>query len=346
MKEITVLGIDLAKTVFHLVGLNSSGTVVLKKRIYRDELSEYIANFPKTKIAMEACSGSHYWGRKFRDYGHEVRLIAPQFVKPYVKTNKNDMKDAEAIAEAASRPTMHFVPLKSEEQQDIQSLHRIRERLVGNRTAIGNQIRGLAGEYGIVFPKSIKKLLTNLAEALEKNKDRLSALLLDALYDLREEFIAVDLQIKLCEKKLELVAKDNDIVQRLLTIEGIGLITATALYAAVGNCCEFKSGRHLAAWLGLVPRQHSTGGKTVLLGISKRGDMYLRKLLIHGARSALRCSEKKSDYRNVWVSQLKERVGYNKAAVALANRNARTVWAVITKQEDYQLNFAAQYAYA
>ena len=336
MKEITVLGIDLAKTVFHLVGMNKHGKVCLKKKIYRDELAEFIANLAPTTVAMEACGSANYWGQKFQSYGHTVKLIAPQFVKPYVKTNKNDMADAEAIAEAATRPTMRFVPLKSRDQQDVQSLHRVRERLIKNRTAIGNQIRGLAAEYGMIFPKSIVQLRSQLAETLEKRRNELSWLCLETFAQLSQELASIEERIAFYEKQIERIAKTNEITILLQTIEGVGAIIATAIYAAIGNGSDFQNGRHLAAWLGIVPRQHSSGGKNVLLGISKRGDVFLRTNLIHGARSALRTSGKKHDKRNVWAEQLKQRVGFKKAAVALANKNARTIWAVLNTREAYK----------
>lgn len=340
-EKATVVGIDLAKNVFHLVGMNAQGKVVWKERVYRVELAEFVVNLPQTVLVMEACASSHYWGRKFQSFGHEVKLIAPQYVKPYVKTNKNDMADAEAIAEAATRPTMRFVPLKSQEQQDIQTLHRIRERYVTSRTALANQTRGISGEYGIVFSKSVSKLCATFHETMEKHQDELSADVKEMLYRQYDEIAELSEHIKKCEDKLKEMTKNNYLVQLLLTIPGIGLMTATALYAAVGNCSEFKNGRHLAAWLGLVPRQHSSGGKNVLLGISKRGDVYLRKLLIHGARSVLQHATKKTDRRSCWALALKDRAGTNRTAVALANKNARTVWAVLTRKEPYQALLAA-----
>lgn len=341
MKEISVLGIDLAKQLFHVVGMNAKGQVVLKKRITRGGLERFIALLPPALIGMESCGTSHYWARVFEGYGHEVRLIAAQFVKPYVKSNKNDIADAEAIAEAVGRPTMRFVSIKRIEQQDIQALHRVRERLVGERTALVNQMRGLLGEYGIALPKGRRTFGGQVLASLKVEGDKLTSLGKELFSKLFEELLSTEERILFYDDKLKALSKAHPECRRLETIPGVGYITATAIIAAVGDMGCFKNGRQFAAWLGLVPRQHTTGGKPCLGRISKRGDKYLRKLLVHGARTNIRYVERKGDRRNVWAARLKERAGTNKTVVALANRTARTIWAVLTKQEGYRTYAAA-----
>jgi len=291
-------------------------------------------------VAMEACGGSHYWARKFEDMGHDVRLISPQFVKPYVKGNKNDEADAEAICEAVQRPNMRFVPIKNIEQQDIQSIHRAREQVVCRRTAQGNQIRGLLMEYGLVIPQGRKVLCGQLPDILADADNGLSLMFRDLLSGLWEEMIHLEQRVAEYDLQIETLSKQSEVCQRLMTVPGVGPMVATALVASVADGKVFKSGREMAAWLGLVPRQHSTGGKPKLLGISKRGDTYLRKLIIHGARATLRWTDKKNDKRSVWATSLKERRGQNVAAVALANKIVRTAWVLITRNEDYQMSTA------
>ncbi len=284
---VTVLGIDLAKQSFQLHGVDEKGQMVLKKKLTRNHLSAFEANLPVCLIGLEACGGAHHWARLFTQMGHTVRMMAPQFVKPYVKSNKNDAFDAEAICEAVQRPNMRFIPNKTIEQQDIQSLHRIRSQLVGRRTAQANQIRGLLHEYGIVLPQGITYIRKSLPDVLEDAENSLSVLFREQLSALYDEMVHLDERIELLEQRLKSVCAQNEDCQRLLTIPGIGIMTASALIAAVGDISVFKNGRALAAWLGLVPRQHSTGGKPTLLGISKRGDNYLRTLLIHGGRAVV-----------------------------------------------------------
>jgi transposase len=262
-------------------------------------------------------------------------MIAPQFVKPFVKSNKNDAIDAEAICEAVQRPNMRFVPSKSIAQQDIQSIHRIRSLLVSRRTAQANQIRGLLMEYGIVIPKGINQVRKAIPILLEDAENKLTPLFREQLSELYDEMIHLDQRVETMLKKLNVICSQNEDCQRLLTIPGIGLLTATALIAAIGDISVFKNGRELAAWLGLVPRQHSTGGKPTLLGISKRGDAYLRTLLIHGGRAVVRISHLYQDKRNQWVEELKKRRGDNVTAVAVANKNARIVWALLTHQSEF-----------
>jgi transposase len=335
-QEINVLGIDIAKRVFHAVGMDERGKIVFRKRLSRHALMPFMAKLPPVRIGMEACGGAHYWARRFREHGHEVKLMAPQFVKPYIKSNKNDMRDAEGIAEAMTRPTMRFVPPKEVEQQDIQALHRVRERLIGARTALVNEVHGLMNEYGIVIPKGVSKFRQVVVGKLESEKDKLSSLSQEMFWKLIDEFAALEKQLGYYQDQLETLAATHPECQRLMTIPGIGPITATALVTAVSDANAFKNGRQLAAWLGLVPRQHCTGGKEQLLGISKRGDQYLRKLLVHGARAVVRVVGHKPDRRSAWIRELVARRGFNRATVAVANKNARMVWALLARQQVYQ----------
>ncbi len=334
---VKALGIDLAKQSFQLHGVDKNSIIVLTKKLTRNKLSQFVAQLPPCLIGIEACSGSNYWVRVFERYGHTVRMIAPQFVKPFVKSNKNDAADAEAICEAVQRPSMRFVPAKSVEQQDIQSLHRIRSQAVARRTAQANQIRGLLMEYGIIIPKGISYVRKEIPCILEDASNELTVIFRDLLDDLYNEMVHLDDRVEILENKLKIICKENENCQRLLTIPGVGLLSATALVAAIGDINVFKNGRELAAWLGLVPRQHSTGGKPTLLGISKRGDTYLRTLLIHGGRTVVRVAEKYQDKRNTWIKQLDTRRGKNITAVAVANKNARIAWALLTKQTTFQL---------
>jgi transposase len=335
--EMSVLGIDIAKRVFHVVGMDERGKIVLRKRLSRHDLMPFIAKLPPVLIGMEACGGAHYWARRFRSHGHEVKLMAPQFVRPYVKSNKNDTRDAEGISEAVTRPTMRFVPTKELDQQDIQALHRVRERLIGARTALVNEVHGLLHEYGIVVPKGVSKFRQAVVNKLEAEKDKLTPLSQEMFWKLVEEFATLEKQLAYYQEKLEALATTHPECQRLMTIPGIGPLSATALVAAVSDASAFKNGRQFAAWLGLVPRQHTTGGKERLLGISKRGDTYLRKLLVHGARATVRWVGDKTDRRSQWIRQLLERRGKNRTVVAVANKNARIVWALLTHHQDYQL---------
>lgn len=334
--QVVVLGIDLSKNSFQLHGVDARGNVTIKKKLNRKALLPFIANLPECVIAIEACGGSHYWCRKFMELGHNVHIIAPQFVKPYVKSNKNDAADAEAICEAAQRPNMRFVPFKNVEQQDIQCIHRIRSQAVARRTALGNQIRGLLMEYGVIIPKGISFIRRQIPLVLEDAENGLTVLFRELLSGLYEEMAHLDERIETLELKLQTTAANSEACQLLLTIPGIGLLSATALFAAIGDISAFKNGRELAAWLGLVPKQQSTGGKPTLLGISKRGDTYLRTLLIHGGRTVVRVADKYDDRRNNWIKEIDKRRGKNISAVAVANKNARIAWAVLTKKEPYK----------
>jgi transposase len=290
---------------------------------------------PPVVIGMEACGGAHYWARRFREHGHIVKLMAPQLVKPYLKSNKHDMADAEAIGEAVTWPTMRFVPVKELAQQDFQALHRVRERLVKTRTALINEMRGLLSEYGIVLPQGVTKFRQGLLPILEQEQEKLTARGRAIFKQLDAEWRALEERLAYSNEPLESIGQAHPVCQRLMTIPGIGPLTATALVAAVNDATHVKNGRQLAAWLGLVPRQHSTGGKPHLLGISTRGDRYLRKLLVHGARATLRWTKLKHDRRSQWVHALIARRGTNRAVVALANKNARMAWVLLTTDQVY-----------
>ena len=338
-KGIKILGIDLAKTSFQLHGTDKDGLVVLRKKLTRTQLIRFMSNLTPCLIGIEACGSSHYWSRVLKKMGHRVKMIAPQFVKGFVKSNKNDAVDAEAINEAVQRPNMRFVAEKSIEQQDVQSIHRIRSQVVGKRTAQSNQIRGLLLEYGVIIPKGISYVRKRIPEILEDGENGLTDLFRGLLSELYEEMVHFDDRVKQLEEKLQVLCQQNNDCQRLLTIPGVGLLTATALVSAIGDVNEFKNGRELAAWLGLVPRQHSTGGKPTLLGISKRGDTYLRTLLIHGGRSVVQVASKHDDNRNRWIVELGKRRNKNICAVAVANKNVRIAWSLLSKQKDYQENY-------
>lgn len=335
MKNIKVLGIDLAKNVFQLHGNDAKGKCVLRKRLTRAKLIEFVSNLSPTIIGIEACGGSHFWARYFKKCGHEVRMMSPQFVKPYVKSNKNDRNDAEAIAEACTRPTMRFVPIKTVEQQDILVLHRARELSVKNRTAQASQIRGILNEYGVIIPEGISNI-RRLMTIIDQNRDKLSMIVLELMTQLYEQFQIYDKQVKKYDRQLEGLAKHNSVCVEVQKIAGIGPLIASAIVATIGDANVFKNGREVSAWLGLTPKQYSSGEKIVLGGISKRGDRYMRKLLIQGARTAVKVCDSKKDKLSLWVANKKQRCGYNKAAVALANKNARMVWAMMATGECYR----------
>ena len=315
----------------------------MTRRLKRAEVLRVFANLPPCLIGMEACGSAHHWARKLSGLGHTVKLIAPQFVKPYVKTNKNDARDAEAICEAVSRPNMRFVPMKTVEQQATLALHRARQGFVSARTAQSNQLRGLLSEFGIVMPKGISNLKRQIPEILEDAENGLphaSRALFARLYahfgELNRQVAELEQQIKVCHR-------DNPASRRLEAIPGIGPLSASAVTATIGDAKAFRNGRQLAAWLGLVPRQHSSGGKEQLLGISKRGDTYLRTLLIHGARSVLLTLKRPGSQTEGWLARLAARRNANIAAVALANKNARIIWALLAHERDYQAAYVAPF---
>jgi transposase len=314
-----------------------SGRAVLRKRLRRAQVAGCFADLPTCVVGLEATQGAHYWARVIASYGHQVRLIAPQFVKPYLKGQKNDAQDAAAICEAISRPEMHFVPQKSIEQQDLQALHRIRSRLIGSRTQLGNQIRGLLAEYGIVLPLHLNQVRAQLPALFSEDHPLLTSFSRELFASLYEELCALDERIEALGKRMQRVFAGNERCQRIAEVEGVGPVTATAIVAAVADGRVFRNGRQLAAWLGLVPRQHSSGDKQRLLGITKRGDPYLRMLLIHGARSVVYRASGKTDSRSRWIADKQRKLGTTKACVAVANKNARIIWALLAKDERYRV---------
>jgi len=334
--ELHTIGIDLGKTVFHLVGLDQRGEAVVRKKFSRAQLLRFTVNVKVELIGMEACGGAHFLGRALREQGHEVRLIPAQYVKPYVKTNKNDYIDAEAIAEAVGRSTMRFVPIKSDDQLDLQSLHRVRERWMMRRTAIVNQIRGLLLERGITVKKGRCHLEAVLPAILEDAEVKLSGSIRSLLAQLKLELDQVALRLEEADALIQQTAEDSEACRRLDAIPGIGPLAATALIAAIGNGAAFRKGREFAAWVGLVPREHSTGGKQKLLGISKRGNTYLRTLFVHGARAVMQFRDKQCPALKAWLAELASRVHFNVAVVALANKLARMAWAVLATGESYR----------
>jgi transposase len=331
------IGVDLAKSVFQVHGVDSHEQVKVRKQLKRREVLDFFRQVEPCVVAMEACGSAHYWGRELTTLGHDIKLIAPQFVKPYVKSGKNDANDAEAICEAASRPTMRYVALKTPEQQAGQALHRVRSRLVRARTALVNEIRGLLSEFGIVgVTKGVSACRRLLAEVLEDAENGVPDTLRELLAQLSEELKEQDARLATLDRSIKRQCAQDERIKRLLPIEGIGPISASAIVAAVGDARQFKSGRDLAAWLGLVPNQHSSGGKERLSSISKRGDAYLRTLLIHGARAVVNTCTNKTDRKSEWIKALMSRRNKNIATVALANKNARILWAVLTRGEPYQ----------
>lgn len=334
--KITRIGLDLAKAVFQVHGVDAHEKAVLRRQLRRHQMHDFFRNLAPCLIGMEACASSHYWARTLMGMGHTVRLIAPQFVKPYVKGNKNDANDAEGICEAVGRPNMRFVPVKTIEQQDIQALHRIRSELVHQRTAKVNQIRGLLGEYGIIVAQRITSLRRALPEILEDGDNGLTGSFRTLLHGLREDLVNLDARITSQDQAIQKLANEHSDARRLLRLRGVGPITATALVASLGDGRMFQRGREASAWVGVVPGQHSSGGKDNLLGISKRGDAYLRTLLIHGARAVVKTAKDKDDRLSCWIQGLCSRRNKNIAAVALANKTLRMAWAILTSGEDYR----------
>lgn len=333
--KITTIGVDLAKSVFQVHGVGGGRTVV-RKQLKRKDVASFFANLEPCLIGMEACASAHYWARKLAQFGHTVRLMAPQFVKPYVKTNKNDRNDAEAICEAVSRPNMRFVPVKTAEMQAVLALHRARQALVKARTAQANQIRGLLGEFGIVIRTGIGNVTKALPEILEDAQNGLPGMMRQLLARLGARLKDLDAQVGELEQQITLWHRDNPRSRRLGEIRGIGPLTASAFVASVGDAKSFKNARQVPAWLGMVPRHQGTGGKVALGAISKRGDSYLRTLLIHGARAVIAQVERKPDQCDRWLKDLLGRRNKNIAAVALAAKNARIAWALLAHERGYQ----------
>jgi transposase len=323
------LGIDLAKSVFQLHGEDSLGKVILRKRLGRTRLLAEIAKLEPCTIGIEACTGAFYWQREFEALGHTVRIIAPQYVKPFAQHQKNDRNDAEAICTAMQQPNMRFVPTKTLVQQDIQALHRGRQRLVNHRTALVSQMRGLLLDRGIAFGLSIARARREIPNLLNMQRERLGELFASILEQLFDMLCQLDAKVKWFDREIEGVFRKDEACQRIAKVRGVGPKTATAIVAAVGDGSEFKNGRHMAAWLGLVPRQHSSGNRQRLFGISKRGDRHLRTLLVHGARAVLRTAPNRHDAVSRWAIGLQERRGAAKAIVAIANKNARIIFAML-----------------
>jgi len=331
MEQITTVGIDLAKNVFSLHGVDGAGRPALRRTVRRERLVETVAALPPCLIGMEACSGAHEWGRRFERYGHTVKLMAPKFVAPYRKSSKNDGNDAEAVCEAVSRPSMRFVPVKSAEQQALLAMHRVRYGFVVERTAVINRLRGLMAEFGVVLPLrsvTVRRQAASAAEALPDLARR-------AVADLLEQLQLLDRRIEGYDREIEAQARLSEPARRLMQIRGIGPTTALAIVATVGNAREFKNGRQFAAWLGLVPNQYSSGGKSRLGHISKRGDAYLRNLLVHGARSVLQTAAAHDDRLSRWALKLQDRRGYYRTLVAIANKNARIAWALLARHQEH-----------
>jgi transposase len=331
-----VIGIDIGKRAFHMVAMDQAGNIVEKKRFSRQQLLNRLANASSNVLAMEACPGAHCLAKALVEQGHAVKLIPPQYVRPYVKTNKNDFVDAEAIAEAVQRPTMRFVQVKTDAQLDLQALHRARERWIGRRTSLINQIRGFLLERGVTVRTGPSYLLEKMPRLLANEDGSLSATLLSILGELWHEWLQLDERIARANDQIQVVADEDDACRRLQTIPGIGMVTATALVAAVGNACTFRKGRDLAAWLGLVPRQYSTGGRPKLLGISKRGNSYLRQLFVHGARAVFARLKREQHHMGKWLEQLGHRKKPSVVIVAMANKLARIAWAVLTSGHAYR----------
>jgi transposase len=331
MKEITTVGVDLAKSVFSLHGVDAQGRTVLRKTVRRDKLMELVAALPPCLIGMEACGGAHQWARQFQRHGHRVGIMMARFVAAYRKSSKNDGNDAEAICEAVGRPNMRFVPVKSAEQQAILSLHRVRQGYVEQRTATINRIRGLLAEFGIVLPQraaEVRRAAVVLAE-------QLPVLAREAITDLRAHLTHLDARIDQYEQQLTSLNRECEPARRIMTLPGIGPLTASAITASVASGHEFSNGRQFAAWLGLVPRQHSTGGKTRLGRITKRGDAYLRTMLMLGARAVLQTATRKSDRLSRWAVALRERRGYHRAVIAIAAKHARIIWTLLAKERTF-----------
>jgi transposase len=335
MPATSILGLDTAKNVFQLHGADQEGRLTFKKRLRRGQVTDFFANLPRCVIGLEATRGAHHWARILDTFGHTVRLVAPPFVKPYLQSQKNDPNDAAAICEAVSRPQMRFVPAKTVEQQDLQALHRIRSRLIGCRTQISNQIRGLLAEYGIVLPQHLIQVRRALPQLLDEKEKRLSDFAKRLFSTLYEELQALDQRILAMEAEVNQAFQQNPLCQRIAAVEGVGPVTATAVVAAISNGTTFHNGRQFAAWLGLVPRQNSSGEKQRLSGITKRGDRYLRTLLVHGARSVLFRATKKDDARSKWIAEKEKKLGTAKACVAVENKNARIIWALLAHDQPY-----------
>ena len=335
--KVTTIGLDLAKNVFQVHGVDKDGNPVLRRQLRREQVLTFFVKLQPCLIGIEACAGAHYWARKLEAQGHTARIMPAQFVKPYVKTNKNDVADAEAICEAVGRKNMRFVPIKSPEQQAVLALHRSRQAALKARTAQANQIRGFLAEYGIVFGQGIKQVFKRVPALLEQAADELPGPMVALLPRLLEHLKYLDRQVQEFENEIKRWHRQGELSQRLEQVPGIGVLTASALVATVAEARQFKNGRQMGAWLGIVPSHQGSGGKTHLLGSSKRGDPYLRTLLVHGARAVIaQASRPSAKHQNPWLQRLLARRGKNVAAVALANRNARIIWAMLAHGRPYE----------
>jgi transposase len=335
--HVTTIGIDLAKNSFSVHGVDARGKTVLRQNVTRARLLSLLAQQPAALIGLEACSGAHHWAREFERLGHRVGIMAPRFVAPYRKGGKNDGNDAEAICEAVARPGMRFVPVKRAEQQAVLCLHRVRQGLIKERTAAINQLRGLLSEFGLVMPKGRYGAQRHIPRILEDAENGLPDLARRLLHDVYLRLHTMNEQLLAYDRELDALARGDDTARRLMSVPGVGAVSASALVASVGDPAQFRNGRAFAAWLGLTPRQYTTGGKIRLGRITKRGDVYLRTLLIHGTRAVLARVKDKPDRLSVWSRTLIERRGYKRAAVALAAKNARIVWAMMKHGTTYQL---------
>ena len=333
MNEITTIGVDLAKSAFTIHGVDATGRTVLRKTVRREKLMELVVGLPPCLIGMEACGGAHEWARKFQAHGHRVGIMMARFVVPYRKSSKNDGNDAEAICEAVARPNMRFVPVKSAEQQAILSLHRVRQGFIEQRTATINRIRGLLAEFGVVLPQRAEQVRRAAVIVAEE----LPVLAHEAITDLRAHLSYLDQRIARYEQQLIDLARQREAAVRIQRLPGVGPLTASAITASISDGHEFANGRQFAAWLGLVPRQYSTGGKPRLGRITKRGDAYLRTLLMLGARAVLQSAAQKTDRLSRWAMALRARRGYHRAIIAVAAKNARIIWALLAKNREFAL---------
>jgi transposase len=338
MKNLTVIGLDLAKNVFQVHGMDDRGHKVCGARLKRSEVLSYFANLPPVLVGMEACGGAHEWARQLCKLGHQVKMMAPQHVKAYVQGNKTDARDAAAIAEAANRESVRTVAVRSVESQQMQAIHRVRELWMKQRVALGNQIRGLLAEFGEVMPLGLKKLKQEIALWQERASEEL-AVIKELIGQLLDGLRALEERISLLELKIKLLHKNNAASRLIESIPGVGLLGATAAIASFGDCGQFESSRKFACCLGLTPREHSSGDRQILLGISKRGNGYVRKLLIHGARAVLKARMNSEAHADDWVVKLAKRRGNNIAAVALAAKNARRIWAMLRTGELFRADY-------
>lgn len=330
-KQAAVFGVDIGKTLFHVVGLDSSGAPIQRATFRRETLLQFFERAEPVLVGMEACPGSQWLARKLMALGHTVRIVPAQFVKPYVKSNKNDLIDAEAIAEAVTRPTMRFVEVRTPEQIDLQALHRVRDRMIAHRTRLISQMRAFCLEYGIAIHQGAGKFKADMPRVLADESNELTPAMRRLLTEIQGELAELERRIGEMNREIEAIAARSDTARRLMSVPGIGPLASTALLASAGSGRQFRKARDLAAWLGLVPREYSTGGKTKLLGISKRGNKYLRRMIIHGARSCVTHLDRSRDRLGPWLDGLEQRMHKNKVTVALAAKIARILWVVLTK---------------